>query len=98
MTISTEKNGGSLILRIEGSINTQTSEQFEKAVQEAFKATEDLIIDFSKVDYVSSSGLRVLLGAENALDEGKKMRIRNVSPEVKEVFDMTGFTSILTLE
>jgi anti-sigma B factor antagonist len=98
MTINNEKKDDVLTCHIKGSINTQTAPDFEKEVNKDIENVTKLIIDLKEVDYVSSAGLRVLLTLENLMEENGEMKVINVSPNVKEVFDMTGFSSILTLE
>jgi anti-sigma B factor antagonist len=98
MTITKDKKGDIVTLFVEGSINTQTSEEFEKAISDVFKDTHNLVVDLSKTDYISSSGLRVFLWAQNEVEDKGSMVVRHVAPQVKEVFDMTGFSSLLTLE
>jgi anti-sigma B factor antagonist len=98
MTITKDKKGDAVTLFVEGSINTQTSEAFQQAMEGALKDNKNLIVDLAKTDYISSSGLRVFLWAQNEIEGKGSMVLKHVSPEVKEVFDMTGFSSILTLE
>jgi anti-anti-sigma factor len=96
MTITQEKTDACLTLFPVGSINTQTAPVFEKAVQDALKESKNIVIDFAQVDYVSSSGLRVLLLASNALNGN--LVVKHVSPEIMEVLEMTGFSSLLKVE
>jgi anti-sigma B factor antagonist len=98
MKITKEKNEQTLTLLIEGSINTQTSGEFETAVKAALSECPHLVIDLAKTEYVSSAGLRVFLDAENLVGDPDNLVVKNLSPEVKEVFDMTGFSSLLHLE
>jgi anti-sigma B factor antagonist len=98
MKITKNKATDLLTLSVEGSINTQTSPEFEQAVTSALKECPHLAIDLAKVDYVSSSGLRVFLEAENAVEGSGSLVIKNVPPAVQEVFDMTGFSALLHLE
>jgi anti-anti-sigma factor len=98
MTINIEKNGSELIIHVVGSINTQTAPQLEKEVGDNLEGIINLIFDFKEVDYVSSAGLRVLLKYDNLMDGKGTLKVINVCSDVKEVFDMTGFSSILTLE
>jgi anti-anti-sigma factor len=98
MTFNIEKNGSELIIRVVESINTQTAPQFEKEVGDNLEGIINLIFDFKEVDYVSSAKLRVLLKYDNLMDGKGTLKVINVCSDVKEVFDMTGFSSILTLE
>jgi anti-sigma B factor antagonist len=98
MNISKEKKGDVVTLFVVGSINTQTSEAFETAVKSALGEAKNLIVDLAKTDYISSSGLRVFLEAENLVEGKGSLKVIHLSSGVKEVFDMTGFSSILDLE
>lgn len=99
MNVSVSKNGADLTLFVEGSINTQTAEEFRKAIEGNLDGVSHLVLDLAKVDYVSSAGLRVFLWAQNTFDEKKgSMVVKNVLPAVKEVFDMTGFNDLLTIQ
>ena len=82
-----------------GRLDTTTAPDLEKELKELFeKGTSQLCLDFEQLDYISSAGLRVLLFAQKSLSENGKMTIRNVKPEIMEVFDITGFVDILTIE
>ncbi|MBQ2658486.1 MAG: STAS domain-containing protein [Erysipelotrichaceae bacterium] len=82
-----------------GRLDTTTAPDLEKELKELFKqGVSQLALDFEQLDYISSAGLRVLLYAQKSLSENGKMTIRNVKPEIMEVFDITGFIDILTIE
>ena len=82
-----------------GRLDTTTAPDLEKELKELFEqGTSQLSLDFEQLDYISSAGLRVLLFAQKSLSENGKMTIRNVKPEIMEVFDITGFIDILTIE
>ena len=82
-----------------GRLDTTTAPDLEKELKELFEqGTSQLSLDFEQLDYISSAGLRVLLYAQKSLSENGKMTIRNVKPEIMEVFDITGFIDILTIE
>ena len=90
------KTGGGLSLK--GRLDTVTSPKLQEALAEIISSSETFELDFAGVDYVSSAGLRVLLqGQKNAQAAGKSMVLKNVTSEVKEVFDITGFSGILTI-
>jgi anti-sigma B factor antagonist len=85
-------------LTLTGRLDTVTSSKLQPALTEAIQSYETVLLDFTGVDYVSSAGLRVLLkGQKIAQGAGKSMKLKNVSSEVTEVFDMTGFSGILTI-
>ena len=98
MTISKTQNGNALTVALEGRLDTVTSPELEKEFKESLDQAETLSLDFSKLDYISSAGLRVLLSAHKIMSKKGGMKITNVNEIVKEVFDVTGFADILTIE
>ena len=99
MNLEMKKDGDrTLAVEIEGSIDTVTAPQLEKALKDCYAEIEELVLDFSRVDYVSSAGLRVILSASEAMAEPKKLILKNVKEDVREVFEMTGFDELLTIE
>lgn len=99
MNISKTQDGGKLILACEGKISTTTSQQLQDALIPAFDEAKDVVLDFSKVAYISSAGLRVLFaGHEAAGEKDAKMTLRGVSDEILEIFEMTGFSAFLDVE
>ena len=87
-----------LTIAVEGSIDTVTSSDFENNVINALDDAKKLIIDFEKVDYVSSAGLRTILLLNEKMDELNGMVIKNINDDVREVFEMTGFDELLNIE
>lgn len=98
MNISESKNGTTLTLQLEGSLNTITASSLEAVITGAIDTITELEMDFSRVVYVSSAGLRVILGAQKQMSKKGGMIIRNVNEVVMDVFEVTGFTNILTIE
>lgn len=98
MTITNERNNGCLTIAIEGRLDTTTAPQLEKFLSENMDGVRDMVIDMEKLEYVSSAGLRVFLGAHKKMSKLGTMKLINVCDEVMEVFDMTGFTDILDIE
>ena len=99
MTINNQLEGTTLTMAIEGRIDTQTAPELQKAVDASIGDVKDLILDFSKVLYVSSAGLRVILTAQNAMDQKSgSMVIRNAAKNIVDVFKVTGFDTFLNLE
>ncbi|MBR4331117.1 MAG: STAS domain-containing protein [Clostridia bacterium] len=98
MTITENRNGDSLTIALEGRLETSTASELDAALQKVLPGLDELIFDFEKLDYVSSAGLRVLLSAHKALMGKKGMIIRNANELVLEVFEVTGFDSLLTIE
>ena len=98
MTIDKKLDGDSLVISLEGRLDTTTSPQLETELQSAIDETTSLILDFEKLEYISSAGLRVLLMAQKAMAPRGEMKVRNVNETVMEVFEITGFSDILTIE
>lgn len=98
MTITKKQNGTNLEIALEGRLDTVTSPELEKELNSSMDAAESLTLDFSRLDYISSAGLRVLLSAHKAMSRKGGLKITNVNEIVREVFDVTGFADILTIE
>jgi anti-sigma B factor antagonist len=98
MKIEKTMNGTTLNIALEGRLDTTTAPDLENALKESMDAAEALTLDFSKLDYISSAGLRVLLSAHKAMSKKDGMKVINVNEIVSEVFDVTGFADILTIE
>ena len=98
MTIGKTIEDGTLTLALEGKISVNTSPQLQEALIPALDEAGSVILDFSNITFVASAGLRVLLiGQETANEKGVSLTLRGVSDEVMEVFEMTGFSDILTI-
>ena len=91
-------NGNELKFILEGRLDTTTAPQLEEALNSALTGVTTLKFDLEKLDYISSAGLRVLLSSQKTMNKQGSMLISNVSPEVKEILDVTGFSDILTIE
>ena len=87
-----------LNLAIEGRIDTTTAPQLEAELKSSVSGITELYLDFAGVEYISSAGLRVLLSAQKVMNRQGKMVITNVNEAVMDVFDVTGFVDILTIE
>ena len=98
MTINKNENGSDLILALEGRLDTMTAPELEAELSKSLDKAETLTMDFSKLDYISSAGLRVLLSAHKAMSTKGGMTITNVNEIVQEVFEVTGFADILTIK
>lgn len=98
MNIDIKKNGTQTTMIISGRLDTTTAPDLDKAVNEDIEGTTDLVLDFNAVEYVSSAGLRVILGAQKKMQKVGSMKLTGVCEEVMEVFEMTGFSDILTIE
>lgn len=99
MTISKNIDNEKITLIPEGRIDTATSPEFEACIDEVISSAKLLTIDFAKIEYISSSGLRVLLKAQKAMNaQNGEMIVANANDAVKEVFEVTGFSDILTIQ
>ena len=98
MTIDKKVNGTAMEIAIEGRLDTMTSPQLEDELKTSLDGITDLTFDFEKLEYISSAGLRVLLSAQKTMNKQGTMKIVHVSEPVMDVFDVTGFVDILTIE
>ena len=99
MNITTEKNGASLTVIPEGRMDTVTSPEVNSRIKAEADGVTALILDLEHVEYVSSGGLRVILMWQQEMEErGGSMKVLHVNEYIKEVFDLTGFLDILTIE
>ena len=98
MKIKKTENGNSLTIGLEGRLDTGTAPELENELNNSLDNVEELYFDFDGLDYVSSAGLRVLLAAQKTMNRQGKMVIQNVNDTIMEVFEMTGFVDILTIE
>lgn len=98
MTVTRTKNGSTLQVNVDGRVDTITAPEFEQAVTAELDAVSTLILDFTKVDYISSAGLRVLLSLQKTMNRQGSMKIIGVNETVNEIFEVTGFSEILTIE
>ena len=98
MTIGIAKESASLTMKLGGRLDTTTAPELEKAFEENMDVSKDLILDMKELEYISSAGLRVLLAAQKKMNQAGKMKLTGVSDEVMEVFEITGFSDILTIE
>lgn len=98
MTIQKTLAGTSLTVAPEGRLDTITSPQLESELRADMNAVTNLVFDLANLTYISSAGLRVILSAQKAMSKKGTMVLRNVRPEIMEIFEITGFSSILTIE
>ena len=97
MTINKTSNGTELTVALEGRLDTTTAPQLEAEMKTALPNVKELTFDFSKLDYISSAGLRVLLSTQKVMNKQGSMRITNVNESIMEIFEVTGFADILTI-
>lgn len=98
MTITKKQDGTTLEVALEGRLDGTTSFELEEAISPCLDGTEELILDFSSLEYISSAGLRVLLALHKAMHGKGTMKVLHVNEIVQEVFEVTGFDSILDIE
>ena len=99
MNITKNYNEKELTLSVEGRIDTITSQELDKEINGEFGNFESLIMDFTKLEYISSAGLRVLIATQKKLKaDNKTLTIKNVNDTVNEIFRMSGFDKILKIE
>ena len=98
MTIEIKNNSDQLTLEITGRLDTITAPALDNSINENISGIKSLILDFKRVEYISSAGLRVLLSAQKKMQQLGEMKVIKVCEDVMEVFEMTGFADILTIE
>ena len=98
MEIIKKQDENKLNIAIEGRLDTMTAPAFENEIKNSLDGITELVLDFEKLEYVSSAGLRVILAAQKVMNKQGEMKIINVNEEIMDVFEITGFTDILTIE
>ena len=98
MEIKKNQAGDNVTFEVIGRLDAATSPQLEKELNTSLNGVKNLTLDFNKLEYIASAGLRVLLVAQKRMNKQGNMTIRNISEEVKEVLDMTGFINFLNIE
>ena len=98
MTIGIKKNAEETIIEIVGRLDTITAPALDKAINEDINDTKNLVLNVKGLEYISSAGLRVLLGAQKKMQKIGTMKLINVREAIMEVFEMTGFADILVIE
>ncbi|SEK80528.1 anti-sigma B factor antagonist [Ruminococcus sp. YRD2003] len=98
MNIEKISESGKLTLKLEGRIDTKSAPELDELVKTSLDGVTSLIIDLKEVAYISSAGLRVLLIAQKQMNKQGGMKIINVSEDIMEIFEVTGFSDILTIE
>ena len=98
MTIEIKKSAAKTIIEVVGRLDTITAPALDKTINEDIPDTKNLVLDLNGLEYISSAGLRVLLGAQKKMQKIGSMKVVNVCSEVMDVFEMTGFADILAIE
>ncbi len=97
MNIVVTENGTAITLALSGRLDTLSSPELSTAINSALEKSNQLILDFTELDYISSAGLRVLLTAQKQLTGNGSMTLSHVNSTVQDILDMTGFSDILTI-
>lgn len=98
MEIKKTQNGSALVIELTGRLDTTTAPELETVVKSSLEGITDLTLDFANLEYISSAGLRVLLSAQKEMNQKGKMVVKNACEDIMEVFEITGFVDILTIE
>ena len=98
LTINKTIENDKAVFVLEGRLDTITAPEFEKELKDSLDGVTDLTLDFEKLDYISSAGLRVLLAAQKTMNRQGQMRLVHVGDIIREIFEVTGFSDILTIE
>lgn len=98
MEIKKNKEGSSLDIKVSGRLDTTTAPQLDEEINSSIEGVDDLKLDFADLEYISSAGLRVLLATQKIMNKQGSMKVVSVSEPVMEVFEITGFSEILTIE
>ena len=98
MVINKQQTGNALSIALEGRLDTTTAPQLEAELKQSLNGVTELVMDFAALDYISSAGLRVLLSAQKTMNKQKgSMVVRHANEALMEIFEVTGFTDILTI-
>ncbi len=98
MEIIKNLDGNKLTIALEGRLDTSTAPNLEAELKSSLDGVTELVLDFNKLEYISSAGLRVVLAAQKTMSKQGSMKLVGVNDEVMEVFEITGFVDILTIE
>ncbi len=98
LNIGKEKNGSEMTVALTGRLDTMTAPDLERELKDSLDGVTALTMDLKDLEYISSAGLRVLLSTQKVMNRQGTMVVKNASEIVKEIFEVTGFTDILTIE
>lgn len=99
MSLNIEKQiAEQTVLKLEGRLDTATAPELEKCIEESLDQINDLVFDFTDLEYISSAGLRVILKAQKIMNGKGGMKVINVNESIMDVFEITGFADFLTIE
>jgi len=98
MTIEKMSEGKKLTITLAGRLDTTTAPRLETELKQNISGVEELVLDFAELEYLSSAGLRVLLAAQKVMNRQGSMLVRNVNETIMEIFEVTGFADVLTIQ
>ena len=98
MTINKQMDGDKMKVAVAGRLDTTTAPELDEELKSSIGGIKELVIDFSELEYISSAGLRVLLSAQKVMNTQGSMKVTGANEVVLEVFEVTGFSDILTIE
>ena len=98
MTIEKNLNGTELNVKVSGRLDTTTAPELEATLNDSMSGVTKLVLDFASLEYLSSAGLRVLLQAQKTMNKQGEMVVRNINETISEIFEVTGFSDVLTIE
>ena len=98
LNIESKQNAAELSVALTGRLDTNTAPELEKTLNTSLDGVETLFIDMEQLDYISSAGLRVLLAAQKTMNKQGEMKVMHVNETILEIFEVTGFSDILTVE
>ena len=98
LNVSKNIENNKALVKLEGRLDTVTAPELEKELKEILDGASELVMDFEKLEYISSAGLRVLLSAQKVMGRKGGMKVTGVNETIMEIFEVTGFSDILTIE
>ncbi|MBE6041568.1 MAG: STAS domain-containing protein [Clostridiales bacterium] len=98
MEIEKTREESKLVIKLKGRLDTTSAPDLEKEIAEGVDGVTELVIDMHELDYISSAGLRVLLKAQRVMNDNGRMIVTGAGPVILEIFEVTGFADILTIE
>lgn len=98
MNIVKTSDNDKLTIAVEGRLDTTTAPELEASIKESIEGVASLVMNFENLEYISSAGLRVLLSAQKIMNKQGSMVVTNVNDDINEIFDVTGFSDLLTIE
>ncbi len=98
LNITKKSENNNLVIALEGRLDTTTAPELEAQLQTGLEGVKTLTVDMEKLEYISSAGLRVLLSAQKRMNGQGEMKVTHVGETIMEIFDVTGFSDILTIE